>query len=152
MDIWVSRCNKGCNCTYCGEPIEVGEAEVFGKLWLRFTSEGSAPRRWVKKFHWHARRKRDGQCCWLVAALAEFGKRVYVERRGRKRILLPKEDRDARLRLLRRRAKIIQQLRVEAEKSPEERNMEEMIRLGGILEQLKVDIAEVGGVPKSWEK
>ena len=87
-----------------------------------------------------------------MQALAEFGKRVYVERRGRRRILLPKEDRDIRLRLLRRRAKIMQQLRVEAEKSPEERNIGEMIRLGGILEQLKVDIAEVGGVPKSWEK
>lgn len=46
----------------------------------------------------------------------------------------------------------MQQLRVEAEKSPEERNMEEMIRLGGLLEQLKTDIVEVGGVPKSWEK
>lgn len=151
MDIWVGRCNKSCNCIHCGELIELGEPEVFGKLWMRFTNEGAKPRTWVRKFHWHAKRKRDGQCCWLVQALEAFGKQKHVETRGRKKILLPKKKREARLRILRRRAKVMQQLRVEVEKAPDVRDMEEMIRLGGILEELKQEIAPVGGVPKSWE-
>jgi hypothetical protein len=83
--------------------------------------------------------------------MEEFNKRRYVEKRGRKKILLPKEQRDQRLAVLRKRAKVVQQLKVEAEKSPEERDIDTLIHLGERLENLREEISHLGGVPKSWE-
>jgi hypothetical protein len=133
--------------------IESGEPEVFGKLWLRKKVVGSTenkPRRWVKKLHWHAQRKADGQCCWLVSALAELAKHPHIEKRGRKKLLLPKEQRDERLRLLRKRAKVVQQIKAETDVPPNKMNMDRIAELGLALEELKVKIEPVGGIPKSW--
>ena len=157
----MGRCNKGVECSYCHEAIEVGEPEVFGKLWRQYGGKDGKSVKWVKVFHWHSKRKDtalaqiikiaiDNQMCWVIQALDNFGKTVHVETRGRKKLILPKEKRDGRLKLLRKRAKVIQQLKIVMEEHPKKRNMDEVVRLGLILEKLRVDIEQFGGVPKSW--
>jgi hypothetical protein len=151
VDIWLSRCNKTVTCSHCGEDIEVGEPEVFGKLWLRFSQDGEAKARtWTKTFHWHGRRKRDGQCCWLVQALEKFDSTKFIESRGRKKLLMPKEARDGRLKILRKHAKVLQQLRAIMEEPAGDRDMVAITRLGGRLQKLRIDIEKFGGAPESW--
>ena len=132
--------------------ITVGEPEVFGKYWKRYPSDekGGKTKQWTMKFHWHARRERDGQCCWLAQALDHFARTQHVETRGRKKILLPKEQRVERLAIIRRRAKTIQQLKSEMEKDVEERSLDRIIHLGMKLEDYKQSLIGLGGAPKSW--
>lgn len=151
MDIWISRANKGCPCSYCGTKIEVGEAEVFGKLWSRRKGEGVEVHKWSRMFHWHAKRKADDLCCWLQQGFEALANNPHVETRGRKKILLPSDQRLARLRILQKRAKVLQQIRTIMETEPKERNMNEIIRLGGILNELKERILPLGGMPESWK-
>lgn len=144
----MSRCNKGVICSHCHERIETGEPEVYGKLWMQL--KGEKPRKWVKVLHWHGKRKKDGQCCWLVQALDALSQRPFVETRGRKKLVMPKEMRDSRLKCLRQRAKIMQQLKIVMDEPPKKRDIDAIIRLGGRLEDVKARIVEFGGVPKSW--
>jgi len=148
MDIWIGRCKKSAECNYCGETIENGEPAVFGKLWRQYGAEGGEVRKWTKKFRWHARRKRDGQCCWAIQGLENFDSTPYTETRGRRPLVISKEMRETRLRLLRRHAKVMQRLRVEMESG--KANVDVLIHLGSRLETLKEEISQVGGVPKSW--
>jgi hypothetical protein len=148
IDIWLSRCNKGATCDYCHEPIEVGEPEIYGKIWRQYG--GDKPRKWVKVLHWHGKRKADGLCCWLQQALEHLALNPHIETRGRKKIVMPKEMRLKRLRLLQRRAKVIAGIRAELEQPKSKRDINVIARMGEKLEKLKVEIAEVGGVPKSW--
>ena len=149
MDIWLGRCNKTSTCDHCKQPITVGEPCIFGKLWMRFGAEGPEPRRWVKKFHWHAKRSSDSICCWLEQALDSLSQRPYIETRGRKKIRISKDRRKERLSTLRKRARVLQRLRQEMEY--EDRNVDRIIRLGSQLERLKEEIIPLGGVPKNWE-
>lgn len=150
MDIWISRCNKTVRCAYCLEDITIGEPSVFGKLWQRKTADGIEPRRWAVNFRWHARRSRDGQCCWLIKGLEEFSLHPYVERRGRKKLLLPSDVQIKRLRLLRRRARLTQQLKQLMLSELDNTDIDRFITIGSQLEQLKEEIEPYGGVPKSW--
>ncbi len=151
MDIWIGRCNKPSTCSYCGDKIEVGEAEVFGRLWSRRKGDSLVARRWVRTFHWHTKRPTDGICCWLQQGLENLANNPHVETRGRKKLLLPSDERLKRLRLLQKRAKVLQQIRTEMDKEPEDRNIDEIIRLGGIIEELKTKIAPLGGIPEGWK-
>jgi len=150
MDIWLTTCKKKAKCSYCEELIELGEPVVYGRLWLR-TKEGEyKPRRFVKRFRWHAQKGDEKKCCWLEQALNNLANNPYIETRGRKRLVLPPEIREKRLKVLRRRAKVVQQLRTETEEQPERQDIDEIIRLGGILARLKEEIEPLGGVPKGW--
>src|SRR3990167_10217610 len=149
MDVWISRVNKSVKCDYCGELIENGSPGVFGKLWKSYTTEGTLEvRKWTRKFHWHAKRKRDDQCCYLVQGLERMEKEPYVEKRGRKTIVMPKEMRAQRRLLLCRRGRVMQRLR---EEMAGEARVDLIIKLGTQLETLKEEILPLGGVPKSWE-
>ena len=148
MDIWISTCHKKSKCSHCGEDIENNEPCVFGKLWKKFTGKESEVRKWTITFHWHARRKSDGQCCWLAQAMEYLEKQEYTEMRGRHCIVLPKELREKRLSILRRRARVMQRIRAEMEEGG---NVDALIHLGKQLETLKEEIAPLGGVPKNWE-
>ncbi|KKN54544.1 hypothetical protein LCGC14_0591360 [marine sediment metagenome] len=123
---------------------------VFGKLWLRHTESGGEARRWVMSFRWHAERARDGQCCWLVAGLENLAAHPPVETRGRKRLILPKEKLEERLKILRQRARAAAKLR-ELMLAPGQRDIDEVIRIGSRLEEMKERISELGGVPRSWD-
>jgi hypothetical protein len=150
MDIWISRCNKTVRCAYCTEDITIGSPMVFGKLWLRKSGEGTEVVRWVKNFRWHANRTKDNQCCWLAQGLENFASRPYVEKRGRKKMLLPPEDRAIRLAILRRRARLVQQLKSLMDSEFNNNDLDSFISIGSKIESLKADIEPYGGIPPSW--
>ena len=150
IDIWVSKCRRTAKCNHCGQDIKLGEPVVRGRLWRQYEDRQSEAKKWVRNFRWHARRSTDGLCCWIEQALVHLGTQKYVEKRGRKPLVLSPEVRKARLRLLQRRARVMQQLRLEAEKAPEVRDIERIITLGGQLTDLQIEIQPIGGVPKSW--
>jgi len=124
---------------------------VCGKLWQKYTEEGGEPRRWVKNFRWHAQRKRDSQCCWLSQALENTSQHPVTETRGRKSLMLPKEVKEGRLRILRQRARAVARLKELMEAPLNQRDVDEIIKIGSRIEEMKENISQLGGVPKSWE-
>ncbi len=101
-------------------------------------------------FRWHGKRLSDSQCCWLAQELDKLTTTSYVETRGRKRIVLPKEHRERRLYLLRKRARQVQRLKHVLTVPTKQRDIDEVIKIGVVLEEVKEEIENLGGVPKSW--
>ncbi len=152
MDIYLTTCRKTVpSCSYCGETIELSEPMVCGKLWQKYTEEGGEPRRWVKNFRWHGRRKRDSQCCWLEQALENLSLHPVVETRGRKSLILPKEVKEERLKILRQRARAVSALHELMLAPLDKQDVDKVIRIGARIEEMKEKILPLGGVPKSWE-
>ena len=152
MDIYLTACRKTIPaCSYCGETIELSEPMVCGKLWQKYTEEGAEPRRWVKNFRWHAQRKRDGQCCWLAQALENLAKHPVLETRGRKRLILSKPVMQERLKILRQRARSVAKLNELMLAPLNQRDVDEIIKIGSRIEGMKERIDKLGGIPKSWE-
>lgn len=153
IDIWLDRCNRTIECSYCGEDIVNGDIEVFGRYWQRRTKEGGSTVRWVKTFHWHAQKMIENQqvqCCWLKQALESLALHPHIETRGRRSMVLPVEQKAARLKILQKRARIIQVIVEETGKPVHLQSIDRIIRLGSQLESLKEQIAPLGGVPKTW--
>jgi len=124
---------------------------ICGKLWQKSTEEGGEPRRWVKNFRWHAKRKKDNQCCWLSQALENLLQQSMTETRGRKSLHLPKDMAEERLRILRQRARAVSKLKELMLAPLRKRDVDEIIRIGSRIEEMKEKISQLGGVPKSWE-
>ncbi len=139
MDIWIKLCRKKSKCRHCPEPITKGQYMVVGKLWRR--PDGVA-RIWTIYLRWHTQ-------CWIDQAITKLEKLPVVESRGRKQ-LLPDATRAARVKILMRRARTVQRIRIEVEKPAEEQTIDRIIHLGEILNTLKEEIEPLGGVPKSW--
>jgi len=152
MDIYLTICRKTVPaCSYCNEPIELSEPMVCGRLWQKHTEEGGEPRRWVKNFRWHAQRKKDGQCCWLSQALENVSQHPITETRGRKSLTLPKETAEERLKILRQRARAVAKLKELMLAPLRKIDVDEVIRIGSRIEEMKERISLLGGVPKSWK-
>lgn len=154
MDTWISRCNRTVECVHCHREIELHEPCVFGKQWVK-TQSGS----WLYyMYHWHAKRKDDGVCCWVEQGLFNFSQMKFVETRGRKVTLtLSAEIRQKRLAILQRHARLVQMLKEEMEKLATDSetahpvgSWERVAHYGQELEALKEKIAPLGGVPPSW--
>jgi hypothetical protein len=152
VDLWLGTCNKSTECSYCQEPIASGEYAIFGRVWIRQTedSDSSTSRRWIKHLRWHAKRASDSQCCWLVGAIEYESAHPHAETRGRKRLAMPEEYRIKRLKILRQRARLVQQMKFLAEAPLDKRDIDRVIKIGGQIEELKVEIETVGGMPVSW--
>ena len=151
MDIWLGRCNKTVGCTYCKEYVTVGEPQVFGKLWMRKSGEELVVRRYVLNFRWHARRKRDGQCCWLAQGIEHFEQTPYVEKRGRRAMELGKDEKKRRLQLLRMHAHMAERLDELSQCNMNDLDVDELVKIGVRLIDIKEEIEKIGGVPKSWK-
>ena len=161
MDIWLTVCRKTVpKCHYCNEPIKLGEVMVAGKLWFRASQEGGEARRWIKHFRWHAQKETTnfgGQpsplkiSCWLLEGLAYLAEHPQAETRGRKQLQLPKKQKDARLKILRQRARLVQKLKTLMEAPLDQDDLNYMIKIGSQIEELKEQIKSLGGVPPSWE-
>jgi len=152
MDIHITTCRKTIPaCSYCSETIELGEPMVCGKLWQRYVEKGAEPRRWVRNFRWHAKRKRDSQCCWLAQALENLSQYPVIETRGRKRLILPKQVKEDRLKILRQRARAVAKLNELMLAPLDQQDVDKIIKIGSRIEEMKEKISQLGGVPKSWE-
>jgi len=140
MDVWMKIANKKANCAHCHKPIVKGDYMVIGKLWRR--RDGVA-RSWTTYLRWHVQ-------CWVDQAKAAVDRIPRVETRGRRKSPLDKESRDARVKILRRRAAVLQRIRNEISKPSEAQSFDRLIHLGELLNRLKSEIVPLGGVPKSW--
>lgn len=148
MNIWLKICKKVVRCHYCLEDITTKEYMVFG-VWREKGTDGNS-KGYTRRYHWHAKRPRDGQCCWLVQSLERLEREPQVERRGRKKLLLPQEDREKRLCILRQRARLKQKIKLLFLSETDERDIEQIISVGRKLEELRQRIEPLGGIPKSW--
>ena len=159
MDVWLTICHKTVpKCHYCHEPIHLGEVMVAGKLWFRASKEGGDIRRWIKHFRWHAQKETPSLSgppvetnCWLLEGLAYLAEHPYVETRGRKQLQLSTKQKDARLKILRQRARLVQKLKTLMEAPLDSKDLDVMIKIGSQIEELKERIGPLGGVPPSWE-
>lgn len=86
--------------------------------------------------------------CWIDQAVAALEKITVVETRGRKKVAMPDADREKRTSILRRRASVVQRIRMETEDG---KDIDKIIHLGELLNKLKEEIEVVGGVPESWK-
>lgn len=151
MDIWLTYCRKRVpKCSYCKEPIQVGDLMVIGRQWSRSSEGERESRRWVMNFRWHGERHTDGKCCWLQAGVDYLAQHPFVETRGRKQLQLTERQRKARLKILRQRARLVQKLKVLMEAPLDQTDIDLMVRIGSQIEDLKEQIAPLGGVPASW--
>ena len=88
--------------------------------------------------------------CWIDQAIASLSSRRIAETRGRKRLEITDEMREARLKVLRRRAAVVQRIRAEVSNPVEKQNVDRIIHLGKAINDLKMEIESLGGAPKSW--
>ncbi len=143
MDVWITYCRKECRCKHCPEKINTGEPKVVGKLWMK-RREGQDIK--VMNFpitmRWHPQ-------CWIEQGLIELNKRPYEARgdRGRKSLVMSKEDKVTRNKLLRRRSSFFFRLRAAADAG----ETDKIIQIIGKMEMLAVEIEKYGGAPKSWK-
>jgi len=140
VDIWIKRAVKKARCLYCPEPITKGQYMVIGKLWRR---RDGTPRVWTVYLRWHPQ-------CWIDQAIRKLEKLPVMENRGRKSLGLSDETREARVKIMMRRAAVVQRIRNEIGKPKEEQSIDKIIHLGELLNKLKEEIEPLGGVPKSW--
>ncbi len=142
MNVWIKRCRKRVKCDYCPTLILSGEHMVVCK-WYRGTVKDGKMQRWWFHRHYHPQ-------CWIDQGIAAVKKIVITETRGGKKLDMPDDVREARLKIMMRRASVIQRIRREVDKTPEEQNIDRIIHLGDMLNMLKEKIEPLGGAPESW--
>jgi len=96
---------------------------------------------------WWFRRSFHPQC-WIDQAVAAVETRAVVETRGRKRLKMTDANKEARTAIMRRRGSVVQRIKKEVEN--EEQDVDRIVHLGELLNNLKGEIEQFGGVPKSW--
>lgn len=143
MQISVVHCHRECKCAFCPELIQSGEPMAVGR-YQKFR-EG-----WFGMKRWHLK-------CWYDQALIHLDKNPYIAaHKGRKALELDDEAKKARFSLLRRRASVMQRINRIMSKDNlasgfTSIEIERLSHLSEMLEGIKTSIAEVGGVPKSWQ-
>ena len=138
MNVWIKATRKRVACRYCERIIETGEYQVVCQYFMK-VGNGKT---WVKRMLFHPQ-------CWITRAIAELSTRTVIETRGRKKAIISDEHRVVRIKILRRRASVMQRMR--AEMGKEKSNYVKVDKLINQLEQLKIDITPYGGVPSSWD-
>jgi hypothetical protein len=150
MEIRLTRLQKKATCRHCGKAIESGSIAVVGVIWFEVNKKGGEKGKWRKVLYWHTKNE-EGECCWLnqgIQAIEKLPtKHSYL---GRKPLQIADEVKAKRLAVIRRRAAVMQRIRIEVEEK-ETPSMENLIHLGAMLERLKREIEPLGGAPKSWD-
>lgn len=136
MNVWIRKARKRSDCYYCKKPVETGEYQVVCQWFMKVKS-----RFWEKKMLFHPQ-------CWIDRAVAELETKFIVETRGKERMQLSDDDRVKRVKILARRASMMQRLSVKMGVKPVD--FSKVDRLLDKMEGLKGEIELVGGVPKSW--
>jgi hypothetical protein len=142
VNVWLRYTTKKGKCAYEGckkaHELILGELQVRCRWYMRIKSG----QKWMKEKSYHVD-------CWVAEARETLDRRVHVETRGRKTIPRTDEDRSERIKILRRRAAVVQRLKHETEMGGG--NAPKKIQhLYDMLEQLKVEIMPYGGIPDGW--
>ena len=144
MNVWVRKTRKKAICFYCSKEIETGTYQIVCQYFMKLKS-GKV---WTKKMLFHAEPN-----CWLNRAIAELESRPTIERRGRVANSISDPVKEKRNKILRRRASIVQRINIEMEGAgnlPGRQRPEKLAHLLEMLENLKMEIEPLGGVPESW--
>ena len=141
MNVWIKYTRKRAKCYYCEKLIEVGEYQVVCTYFMKLKH---SERTWTKAMHFHAQNPN----CWLDRAIKELESRTYVERRGRKGDVISDSNKIERQKILRRRASVMQRIKVEMENR---QRPIKLLHLGELLEKFSKEISVYGGAPKSWK-
>ena len=140
MDVWLTKCRKTAKCYHCEKPIENNDYMVVCKYWRK--RDGNAVN-WPFKMRFHAN-------CWIERGIQHIENNPRVETRGRKRQPMTDETRVNRLKIMRRRAAVVQRIKLERVKVAESQNVDRIIHLGAMLAELRSEIEVYGGAPKDW--
>ena len=140
MNVWIRRTTKRVECRYCGQFIETGEYQV---VCMYFMPLKNSSRVWKKRMHFHAKEP----YCWVERAITELALRPRVENRGGVALDISDEVREKRNKVLRRRASVMQRIGAEFEGR---QRMPVITHLTEMLENMKLEIESLGGIPKSW--
>jgi len=128
---------------------------VAGRIWK--TRDGKV-RRFVKNLRWHGQKIVNPEeppiCCWLEAGLEYLRTHPKEETRGRKQLQLTKAQKIERSKISRQRARLVQKLKTLMEvplANQEQKDINDIIKIGSQIEQLKERIIPLGGLPPNWE-
>lgn len=138
MNVWIRLTKKKSACFYCGKEIETGTYQIVCQY---FMTVGGG-KIWTKRMLFHSEPN-----CWLIRAIAELESKPTLETRGRKAKNLTDPAKEQRNKILRRRASVMQRLEKEI---VEEMRPAKLLHLTELLEKLKIEIEQFGGVPTSW--
>ena len=146
-NVTINWCQNQAKCKWCEQPIPVGTPMVTVFFWNK-GDEGK--RGWNIKHYYHLRTEEEVAGglpqCWCEQGLDWLKRNPYVSKRtGRKRIELTWEERQRRLRMLKRKASLEQRRR-----ALEEDDVLGHAHIDTKVAELMLEIAMVGGIPKSW--
>jgi hypothetical protein len=140
MNIMVRYCGRESKCSYCPEVVKAGEPILELQQW---GNKKGSTKRWMYSKRFHPQ-------CWLDHQLQELKKEPYIGRIGRTPNGLSEEDKKKRNSIMMRRASVVQRIRKEMGKPDEDRKYDKIVHLGEMLEKIKIEIEQIGGVPKKW--
>jgi len=137
VNVWIRRVKKKSSCLYCDKEMETGKFQVVCQYFMPV----GGGKVWTKRMLFHP-------SCWLERAIVELESRPVIETRGRRPSDLNDAMKEARNKILRRRASVVQ--RLDKEMYGEMRPVK-LLHLTQMLDALRVEIELYGGVPESWK-
>lgn len=129
-------CVKKSTCKWCVQPIDNGTPVVTVFFWNKGNPEN---RRWNRSYSYHPQ-------CWVEQGLDYLSRNPYVPQHREKKPTLCEEDRRKRFLLIRRFHKA-EQMR-KGGSFPD--NLLAEARLTQQMIDIMLEVATLGGVPKSW--
>lgn len=136
-NVTMKWCVKKSTCKWCEQPIVNGTPVVTVFFWNKGNPEN---RRWNCSYSYHPQ-------CWIAQGLDYLNRNPYVPQHREKKPTLCEEDRRKRYLLVRRFHKA-EQMRKNCGKFPD--NLLTEARLTQQMVDIMLEVATLGGVPKSW--
>lgn len=133
-------CRKQAMCKWCPEPIEIGTPMVAVMFWNKGNPDS---RRWNVQICYHPQ-------CWIEQGLDYLNRNPFVPHKRGRKVTLSVEDRRKRYLLVRRFHALEQ--RIKNIKAPYPDDLLVESRLLKQMADIMLDVARVGGIPKSWAK
>jgi len=137
-NVTITWCQRRAQCDWCPGYIEAGEPLVTAFFWNRGTPDHKGFN--VKKY-WHVK-------CWIEQGLDYLEMNPYVPYLRKPKLDLSPEQSKQRYSLLKRKAAIDQRIRKLDKNFPD--NLLDEVRLQGMITELMLEIAPLGGIPAKW--
>ena len=145
MNVYLVHCRRKCKCAHCPDEITLAQPMVVGVITLG--KDKHYKTKWKKVLHWHPN-------CWIEQGLARLEREPYISNKpGRPKRDLDPVIRQLRLSALRRRASIVQRIRViTSSENIDSKAIDRIVHLGEMLEKVTEEMAKLGGAPSKWLK
>jgi len=133
-------CVKKSTCRWCDQSIDNGTPVVTVFFWNKGEDSGKWNRKWNVRFSYHPQ-------CWVDQGLDYLNRNPYIPQHREKKPTLCEEDRRKRFLLVRKFHKA-EQMRKNSGSYPD--NLLAEVRLTEQMIGIMLEVAVLGGVPKSW--